>query len=389
MPINFQEIRNQVKIMGAAAPQYYLGLRNQREAADKILNEKSDNIDWLQKRVEAASVLNNKLRTAVPVAESLLARIPNPQSNLPSAILAADGSQIYPSRHDRVKFGLINVGAIRMQPGSGVPPRETIRSELLTFDKLHPGEADLTEGSISLMRDIEERTILAELARQEDPPVVALTDGQLEPFPTGTETAQFEDLFKKYIKSLKELCQLNVCTAGYVDKSGSNLVVRLLEIALLSEENLINAGRPEGRRFQSLTDIDLYAHVLQHGERSAVFAIRSEMARRFTDSLALHFFYLNVGTESHPYLARVEIPAWVAEDQELLNMLHTTLVEQCRYLGSKPYPYLLHRSHEVAVVTFAEKDQLENMIQVELLRNGIVLGDQSGKQNKKDASREK
>ena len=60
-------------------------------------------------------------------------------------------------------------------------------------------------------------------------------------------------------------------------------------------------------------------------------------------ALALHFFYLNVGAENDDYLARVEIPAWVAENPAQLDTLHAVLISQCRMLGPRPYPYLLHR----------------------------------------------
>ena len=86
--------------------------------------------------------------------------------------------------------------------------------------------------------------------------------------------------------------------------------------------------------------------LLGPGERSAVFAIQSKSEKYYKGVLGLHFFYLNVGTEGHPWPVRVEIPKWVADDPEKLNLLHAVLVDQCRMMGSKPYPYLLHRAHE-------------------------------------------
>ncbi|RLD02797.1 MAG: hypothetical protein DRI32_08315, partial [Chloroflexi bacterium] len=83
---------------------------------------------------------------------------------------------------------------------------------------------------------------------------------------------------------------------------------------------------------------------------------------------------------------RVEIPKWVADDEEKLNNLHAALIEQSRILGNKPYPYLLHRSHEVAVVSFDEKRQVEQMLTLELRRNNGEVGEQSGKQSTKEVS---
>jgi len=117
-----------------------------------------------------------------------------------------------------------------------------------------------------------------------------------------------------------------------------------------------------------------------------VFAIQSSSSRHFKGALALHFFYLNVGRPEHPWLARVELPAWVAQDAGLLNLLHAALVTQCQQMGSHPYPYALHRAHEVALVSYAEKQQLENMIAGEYLRLGIPAGERSQKQTIKNLS---
>jgi hypothetical protein len=96
--------------------------------------------------------------------------------------------------------------------------------------------------------------------------------------------------------------------------------------------------------------------------------------------LALRFFYLNVGRTDAAWLARVEIPAWVAEDPQKLDSLHAVLVDQCKILGTRAYPYLLHRAHETAVVTLEEKDQLTQMIILELRRRGVWVGEASHKQ---------
>jgi hypothetical protein len=53
-------------------------------------------------------------------------------------------------------------------------------------------------------------------------------------------------------------------------------------------------------------------------------------------------------------------------------------------MGSKPYPYLLHRAHEVAVVKLEEKQQVEQMLVMELRRNEEEVGDGSNKQSAKD-----
>jgi pyruvate/2-oxoglutarate dehydrogenase complex dihydrolipoamide dehydrogenase (E3) component len=53
-------------------------------------------------------------------------------------------------------------------------------------------------------------------------------------------------------------------------------------------------------------------------------------------------------------------------------------------VGSKPYPYVLHRAHEIAVVGLAEKEQITNMINVEVMKQGFAPGEKSQKQGLKD-----
>jgi hypothetical protein len=131
--------------------------------------------------------------------------------------------------------------------------------------------------------------------------------------------------------------------------------------------------------------VDLFTPRLKPGERSALFGIQSRNSDQYAAELALHFFYLNVGRDDdHPYPVRVEVPAWVANNQEMLNNLHAVLVQQCQILGTRTYPYLLHRSHEVAVVTQDEKTQVANMIALEMHRKGFSIGDISQKQAVKD-----
>jgi hypothetical protein len=90
------------------------------------------------------------------------------------------------------------------------------------------------------------------------------------------------------------------------------------------------------------------------------------------------------GIGAKAYTVRVEIPAWVVDNEPLLDNIHAVLVDQCRTLGTRPYPYLLHRSHEVAVVTRDDKKQVERMIALELYKLGLKVGGESHKQGTKD-----
>jgi hypothetical protein len=53
-------------------------------------------------------------------------------------------------------------------------------------------------------------------------------------------------------------------------------------------------------------------------------------------------------------------------------------------MGSRPYPYLLHRAHETAVVKNEEKQQIEQLLTMELRKNNEDVDDGSYKQSAKD-----
>ncbi len=385
MPVNYPQFQQQLREKGKQAKAQEKNRREQLERAQALLDECAGDLDGLCDLVAAAARSDRGLRCASPLREPLtFAGGAGPPAQSP-ILLAADGSQVNPSRHDAVEFGLINIGLIRMAPGQPHAPRETVFSTLLMFDDLRSPDGPLTEDLVALRRDLYERTRLAEAARSEPQPVVALTDGPLELFGEPKDDDRYQETFNQYLDALELTASMNVVSAGYVDKPRADLLVRLLELSLYSPENLRQAGRE--RPLFGVTDNQLFAARLQPGERSAVFSIQSSSAEKFSQrsaGLALHFFYLNVGREGHPWLARVEVPAWVSRQAEMINLLQHTLLAQCAQLGGRPYPYALHRAHEIAVVTFQEKEQLAALIQAELRRQGVDIGEKSYKQAAKD-----
>lgn len=386
MPVNYQQALKQIRQMGEQAPRQQERLAALREQARELLAGYSCELDSLESLVDQATAANPSLRCAGPAGECLAFTGPEPSAQTGYTLLAADGSQINPDRHAMVEFGAINVGAIRMYPGQAQPAREFVESRLMFHQDLFTTSGEyMTDDLVALKRDLAERQVLVELARSEPAPVIALTDGPLELFREPKGVLEFTEALKKYQDVLEDLASLGAATAGYVDRPRGDLLIRLLELVLLQQRGQLNKAGEE-RPLQGVSDESLLRSVLKPGERSAVLAIRSSSARSFHGRLALHFFYLNVGRPEHPYLSRVEIPRWVAENSDLLNLTHACLLAQARRLGARPYPYILHRAHEIAVISFDERRQLENMIVTELRRHGVNVDDRSNKQIAKNAS---
>lgn len=388
MPINYQEVYTQIQKIGATAKERRKKKEEAQEQARSLLKTFSSELDALRSKVDAAKAIDQNIRCALPLDEELASFYPPPDSVIQATLIAADGSQINPDRHAAIQFSLVNVGAITMTLNSGKAPKIDTESELLFGEDLLPNGFTLSDGMVALKRDVAERSKLDELSKGIKGSVVTFTDGPVELWGAkGEDAKSYEEYTKKYMGVLSRLQDRGVITAGYVDKPSADLVIRLLEIMTADNDQLQKLR--EYHPLRGVSDRWLYGEkenpLLPPGHRSAIFHIQSSSEKNYNGVLSLHFFYLNVGTDGHPWPVRVEVPKWVVDDKEKLDLLHGVLVEQCRMMGSKPYPYLLNRAHEIAVVKNEEKQQIEKLLSMEIRRQGEDLDDSSNKQVGKDS----
>ena len=383
MALNFQQVVDRIKQIGMGAKARQESLEALRLQARDLLEAWAEKTSELRDKLERARQFDASLRCAFPLDERLDAATPEPALEIPVTLLAADGSQILPDRHAALQYSLVNVGAIVIKPGSGQSPHVFTDSSLLFADELYTETGMVTGETIEQRRDIAERRKLLELAPNYPAPLLALTDGPVELW--GAKNGG-EDDYRKNLEIhksiLSQLQARDVTVAGYVDKPGADLVIRTLEIAGFSSEDEYKNIR-KIHPLRGVTDRWLYGF-LPAGHRSAVFGLQSSSRVHYTGDLALHFFYLNVGDARLPALVRVEVPRWVAQDNGKLDLLHAALLKQCRVMGVRPYPYILQRAHEIAVVKFEEKKQVEALLDMEIRRAGVEVEAASNKQSAKD-----
>ncbi|HET9914644.1 MAG TPA: DNA double-strand break repair nuclease NurA [Anaerolineales bacterium] len=386
MPINFQQVYARIREIAAGAEERNRTLEEKRDLARSLLSTYASELDYLKRKVEDATAIDSNIRCAVPFNEPLTATYPPPPPAMDVTVVAADGSQINPDRHASIQFSIINIGIIIMKLHSGEAPEICVETEMLYGDDLISNGNPISDGMVAMRRDISERMKLDEVSKDIKGQVVNLTDGTIELWGAkGDDPQAYADFVEKYLRVLTRLHARGVITAGYVEKPSADLVVRLLEIATADQDQLHHLR--EYQPLRGVSDRWLYGErenpLLPPGHRSAVFALQSGSVKRYKGPLSLHFFYLNVGTLGHPWPVRVEIPQWVAEDKKKLELLHAVLIEQCNMMGSKPYPYLLHRAHETAVVRREEKEQVEQLLSLELRRVRDEVGERSYKDSAK------
>ncbi|NTW43105.1 MAG: DNA double-strand break repair nuclease NurA [Anaerolineaceae bacterium] len=381
MPVNYQQIRASIKAAGQLAPIREREVQSRRDRVFQLLDRYAHDLPALLERVQSTLAHIPDFRCALPGDQPINIDLPETKSPAQVILWAADGSQIIPDSHLAVQFGVINVGLIRLAKGE--PPRQSIESQLLYADDLFTSQGYLIgEELIALRRDYQERAALLSSAKIESIPVLTLTDGPIELFREGKESREYQEKLAQYISILSQMAELQVLTAGYVDKPRSDLVVRLLELQILSNEQLSKADQIHS--FQGVYDAEIFAQLLKPGERSATFGLQSRAVKQFHGLLAIHFMYLNVGREGKPQIVRVEFPAWVAQSTESIQIIQHKLLEQCRQMGSKSYPYILHRAHETALVTYEERNRLLELIQMEMESQNIHTGETSNKQQAKN-----
>ena len=386
MPVNFQQVYTRIREIAQGAQDNKKVLEERRILARELLAVYASELDFLREKVEKAKEVDINLRIAVPFKESLAACFPPPVNVTDATIIAADGSQINPDRHAAVQFCIINVGVIAMKLSSGQAPMVEVETELLYGDDLLHNGSPMNDGMVAMRRDIHERIKLDEVSLGLSGPIVNLTDGTLELWGAkGDDPQAYANFVEQYLGVLSRLYERGVVTAGYVEKPSADLVINLLELATADDEQIKKLR--DYHPLHGVSDRWLYGErqnpLLPPGHRSAVFGLASGSDKKYKGGLSLHFFYLNVGSEGHPWPVRVEIPKWVAEDSKKLDLLHGILIEQCKMMGSRPYPYLLHRAHETAVVRFEEKQQIEQLLVLELHRIHAEVGDASNKSSAK------
>lgn len=343
-------------------------------SALEAFGKSAGRFEQLQKKIDAS-------RTTWLVAglvEKPDLRYPAPPVPSDFTVIAADGSQIEVDRHRSARCYLLNTGSVVLRYGArpdaileSLPRLYADDADLVISPPDNKGRDQPIEGNLlGIKRGVEECRRLAELAAQEPPAsqMLALLDGTLilwglEAYPDFVGDIL---LHKGFLSHLNEMRKLNtarkLAMASYISLPRGSDVVNALRVALCPQE-VVNSDRlcPECQTREcdavaGVRDRDLFAGLLGPGERSAVFASRSSVVEKHYGEHAVHFCYLRLEDE----IARVEIPRWVARDEELLNLTHSLVLDQCK--RGHGYPVALSEAHEQAVVTGVDREDFWQLV---------------------------
>ena len=337
------------------------------------------------------------------IAVPLDRRYPMPQRPAQISLAATDGSQIFPDRHEVSSCYLINIGYILLPYGTGEKPLMSSKPTLFykeenIYEEWGGRRMFVNRELVGFRRGLMELTELADLAlaaHEEGHRVVALSDGTLIMWSLEGKPQDFKETFlETMVEAFEKLRQARIPVAGYISRPGSQELINALKLGLcplekadcdrcpwkrenqfgLDAEQIeaLQADLWQGRGLpcspiEGLTDAVLLRQLLQSGERTAVFKSASQILKAYGDH-CIYFFYVHVGAE----IARVEIPGWVAEDEEMLGLVHACVCDQAE--KGQGYPVSLAEAHERAVVRGADREAFYRFLRDTLVKNDIRTG---------------
>jgi hypothetical protein len=389
MSLDLTSIASQVEGMTASLK---VGSRERQQhllQATAILGDGGSDTGWLKRKAAAS---RTSWLVAEPV-EKLDSRYPAPTLPDEFTILATDGSQIDVDRHLSARCYIINIGSVILSYGSkpyamldSSPNLYSDEKDLVMTAPDGKGRQQPVEGALlGIKRGVEECRRLAAMAVAipAGASALALIDGSLILW--GLVTKDFPEfvieelLSRGFIKCLDEIKKLNkdrkLAIASYISFPRSTDVVNTLRMAVCPSEipdcdrccGEIAHGKRECDTVSGVRDRELFYKILADGERSALFISSSSIVEKRYGLHRIHFFYLRVGDE----IARIEIPQWVAMEENLLNLAHCLVLDQCQ--RGHGYPVALSEAHEQAVVTGADRENFGRLLEISFAEEKIAL----------------
>jgi hypothetical protein len=380
MALDLSKIISQVTAMAARLRADSRRRQDRLEHAREVLGAQED-IEQLRDKINAS-------RTTWLVAglvQGLGGHYPVPPAPEDFTVIASDGSHIDVDRHRSTRCYLINIGSVTLRYGANSG------AVLDSLPRLYAGDEDLViaaqgqrgreqpvEGALlGIKRGVDECRHLVELAAAlpADSPTLALLDGSLilwnlEAY---AEFVTEELLDKGLLKCFEELRKLSrgrkLALASYISYPRSTDVVNALRVAVCPMETVDSDRCPacETRECDAMAgvrDREMFAGLLQAGERSELFISSSKIQQRY-GAHRVYFFYMRVDDE----IARVEIPKWVADDNGLLDLTHSLVLDQCR--RGHGYPVALSEAHEKAVVTGADAENFWRLVESSMVEEHL------------------
>ncbi|MGA1601579.1 MAG: DNA double-strand break repair nuclease NurA [Prochlorothrix sp.] len=316
------------------------------------------------------------------------------------SVLATDGSQIAPSHHEIAYCYLINIGRIVLHYGQGRHPLlDSVPEVVYQPEDLYLSRqwGISTEEWMGYRRTVAESEHLADLAEALGadlaiaPPIaptIALTDGSLVYWFLEALPGEARDrLLPAILAAWDRLKTCRIPLVGYLSASRSSEALNFLRLQSCPKDEpdcqTHCAGQTDQapcRVFAPLRDATFWSTQLQPGERGPLWRSNARILDQYGPDQQIYFCHLHGGAE----VARVEFPAWVAQDPELLDRsLSLTLAQIQKGYG---YPVALAEAHNQAVVRGGDRQRFFALLEQQMIRAGLKNIGTSYKETRKRGS---
>ncbi len=287
------------------------------------------------------------------------------------SVLAVDGSQIYPDRNiPGAGCFLLNLGGCCLEYGKKDNGKTSSKVNFFSEPQVFLPENIVPEnGSFSFSPD------LVDLKREELELKKLFEVGKAQNFDLcfvdgslifwhleGKHPEVKEHFLKSYLFYLNKFYENNILVAGYISFPKSKELVNLIKLGLcrFTAADCIacnsNYDNFPCKAVDSLIDSSVVRMFLEPFERTTIFWSKSKIVENYPDELKPCFFYLNVDSE----IVRIELPAWIAQDSEKLDLICKIAIDQS--LKGSGYPVCLAESHEQAVVKGPDREFFHHLI---------------------------
>ena len=370
-----------------------------RQATTQIDHLRQQHTTWNDRLAFTAGIPIDAIDQAYPIA-------PPPRQH---SVIATDGSQISPSHHEIAYCYLINTGRIAIHYGQNRHPLlDSVPEVIYKNEDLYLSRqwGISTEEWMGHRRTVAEAIALAELGDlsqaaisetsppnpDDDPRTLALTDGSLIYWFLDTLPGDARDhILPPILDAWDRLADRRIPLIGYLSASRSSEAANFLRLAACPHEspNCAQHCPPDDttkirkldcRVFEPMRDTSLWGSILQPGQRTGLWKSSNAILRHYGDRHAVYFCYVHVGTE----IARIDLPAWVAEDDTLREFALGATIAQVQKGGG--YPVALAEAHNQAVVRGGDRQRFFALLEQQMIKAGLKNIGTSYKESRKRRS---
>ncbi len=285
-------------------------------------------------------------------------------------LLAVDGSQIYPDRHMAdVGCFLINIGACLLSYSQKSKVEFFSIPKVFLSDQwneeMHdlpfsPDIVDLKREEMEFLFALEKSL---EIMKNREIPFLCLMDGSLIFWHLESKPENVRDYFlKRYTHILQKFYEHQVPVVSYLSLPKNRELINLVKLELCENkdpDSLPCRNRTVTCRCEAVqhyADWQLAEAFLKPGHRSILFSSHGKIIDYYPQHLEPRCFYMHAGKE----IVRVEMPAWVAYDENMLNGIASMCLNQSE--KGFGYPVALAEAHEQAVVKGPDREFFYHVI---------------------------